>query len=63
MAFYSYYPIDWGFNPFEVPSFTRDVLLNHFLEGDIHIEDLPSNYTLKTLGGRTILFSRDENGM
>ncbi len=32
-AFRRWYPIDWGFNPFEAPSFVRETLLDHFLVG------------------------------
>lgn len=55
-AFYSYYPIDWGFNPFLVRNFTRDVMMNHFVRGNIALENLPSLAELTTLGGRVIKF-------
>lgn len=57
-AFYSYYPIDWGFNPFLVHNFTQDVLLNHFIRGNIPLDTLPALAELTTLGGRTIKFTR-----
>lgn len=57
-AFYKYYPIDWGFNPFLVDNFTKDVILNHFLRGNVALEDLPSLAEMTTLGGSTIKFTR-----
>ncbi|KAK4295158.1 hypothetical protein Pmani_032268 [Petrolisthes manimaculis] len=60
-AFYSYYPIDWGFNPFLVQNFTRDVLADHFIRGNINLADLPSLAELTTLGGKTIKFTRKRN--
>ena len=57
-AFYSYYPIDWGFNPFLVHNFTKDVLLNHFVRGNIDLDTLPALAELTTLGGRVIKFTR-----
>ncbi|XP_064122433.1 LOW QUALITY PROTEIN: uncharacterized protein LOC135226650 [Macrobrachium nipponense] len=60
-AFYQYYPIDWGFNPFLVANFTRDVVLNHFIRGNVALEDLPSLAELTTLGGRVIKFIRKGN--
>ncbi|KAK7072521.1 hypothetical protein SK128_017609, partial [Halocaridina rubra] len=60
-AFYQYYPIDWGFNPFLVANFTKDVILNHFIRGNVALEDLPSLAELTTLGGRVIKFIRKGN--
>ncbi|XP_069977346.1 uncharacterized protein [Penaeus vannamei] len=60
-AFYKYYPIDWGFNPFLVDNFTKDVILNHFLRGNVALEDLPSLAEMTTLGGSTIKFTRRGN--
>ncbi|CAB4061105.1 unnamed protein product [Lepeophtheirus salmonis] len=34
-AFRHYQPIDWGFNPFDVESFVKEVVLNAFIEGTI----------------------------
>ncbi|XP_068209801.1 uncharacterized protein [Palaemon carinicauda] len=60
-AFYQYYPIDWGFNPFLVANFTKDVVLNHFIRGNVALEDLPSLAELTTLGGKVIKFIRKGN--
>lgn len=60
-AFYQYYPIDWGFNPFLVDNFTQDVILNHFIRGNVALEDLPSLAELTTLGGQVIKFIRKGN--
>nr|XP_045618441.1 uncharacterized protein LOC123770523 isoform X2 [Procambarus clarkii] len=57
-AFYGYYPIDWGFNPFLVENFTRELMTNHFIRGNIVLEDLPSLAELPTLGGRVIKFTK-----
>ncbi|KAK8723814.1 hypothetical protein OTU49_011556 [Cherax quadricarinatus] len=57
-AFYGYYPIDWGFNPFLVENFTRELMVNHFVRGNIALEDLPSLAELPTLGGRVIKFTK-----
>lgn len=59
-AFYAYYPIDWGFNPFLVESFLRRTLKEHLLEGDIALETLPDGEQLRTLAGTTLTVQRTD---
>ena len=59
-AFRSWHPIDWGFNPFEVENFTRDTLLDQFLIGSVDQDLIQSGTTMKTLGGKEVTFTRDE---
>ncbi|XP_076069345.1 uncharacterized protein LOC143041402 [Oratosquilla oratoria] len=58
-AFYTHYPYDWGFNPFNLNNFTQDVILNHFIPGRVVLEDLPDGEVLSTLGGRLIEVTRN----
>lgn len=59
-AFRRWYPIDWGFNPFDVDSFARQTLLDHFLVGDVGDRELVEDgATFLTAGGRRVVFSRD----
>ncbi|KAB7504079.1 hypothetical protein Anas_11337 [Armadillidium nasatum] len=61
-AFYYYYPIDWGFNPFLVQNFTKDVLLNHILEGDIHLYEFNDDVEIHTIADRVIKVVKDKAG-
>jgi uncharacterized surface protein with fasciclin (FAS1) repeats len=56
-AFYAFYPIDWGFNPFLVESFLNRTLREHLLEGDVALESLPDGSSVKTLAGNSIRVS------
>ncbi|KAF2360200.1 FAS1 domain [Trinorchestia longiramus] len=53
-AFYAFYPIDWGFNPFLVESFLNRTLREHLVEGDVALEEVPDGGVLTTLAGNTI---------
>ena len=44
-AFQSWQPIDWGFNPFAVPSFVNVTLANHVVEGVV-VQPDTGNYKL-----------------
>ncbi len=57
-AFQSWYPIDWGFNPFDVKSFSRKTILDHFLVGEVDQETVANGAEFKTVGGRTVRFTR-----
>ena len=58
-AFYNYYPIDWGFNPFLVENFTKDVLLNHFMEGDIDLNSFNDSVQIQTIVGKIIRVTKN----
>ncbi len=60
-AFRAWYPIDWGFNPFQVDSFLRQTLLNHFLVGAVDQSNVVDGATFKTLGGEDVTFHRRGN--
>ena len=58
-AFRAWKPIDWGFDPFQVRDFVREVLLDHFILGDVGEKaDIADGATYKTLGGKDVLFTR-----
>ncbi|XP_075214572.1 transforming growth factor-beta-induced protein ig-h3 [Lycorma delicatula] len=57
-AFQRWHPIDWGFYPFSVPEFTESVLLNHFINANIHQDQIKDGQTFKTLGGKEVTFSK-----
>lgn len=59
-AFYAYYPIDWGFNPFMVESFLRRTLLEHLVEGDVALESLPDGAQVNTLAGTSLTVNNKE---
>lgn len=61
-AFQRWYPIDWGFNPFEVDSFARQTLLDHFLVGQVDQTDVEDGAEFRTLGGRKVTFTRKTAG-
>ena len=53
-AFQSWQPIDWGFNPFAVPSFVNVTLANHVIEGAVLQPD-SGNY-IRQFGAEHIFF-------
>jgi uncharacterized surface protein with fasciclin (FAS1) repeats len=57
-AFYAFYPIDWGFNPFLVESFLKKTLQEHLLEGDVALEDLPDGARVITLAGNSVSINK-----
>ena len=56
-SFAQWYPIDWGFNPFDVDSFVRETMLNHFVRGVHRQETLVDGQILTTLGGKQLKVS------
>ena len=56
-SFAQWYPIDWGFNPFDVESFVKETMLNHFVRGRHKQKEMTDGQTLTTLGGKTLIFS------
>lgn len=57
-SFAQWYPIDWGFNPFDVESFVKETMLNHFVRGKHKQKEMEDGATLTTLGGKTLVFSK-----
>ncbi|XP_043243718.1 uncharacterized protein LOC122392661 [Amphibalanus amphitrite] len=55
-AFQRFYPIDWGFNPFLVTSFTRETILNHFVKGKLTSKDITNGMKVSTMGGKELVF-------
>ncbi|KAK6622611.1 hypothetical protein RUM43_008453 [Polyplax serrata] len=58
-AFQRWHPIDWGFYPFSVPEFTESVIINHFISENLRQDNIKDGQTVKTLGGREIVFTRN----
>lgn len=56
-SFAQWYPIDWGFNPFDVESFVKETMVNHFVRGRYKQKDLKDGDKLTTLGGKTLAIS------
>lgn len=56
-SFAQWYPIDWGFNPFDVESFVKETILNHFIAGRFKQKDVVDGHVAKTLGGKSLTFS------
>lgn len=63
-SFAQWYPIDWGFNPFDVESFVRETIVNHFVKGRHTQSTLMRNNktTLTTLGGKKLIFAKQSAG-
>ncbi|PSN48007.1 hypothetical protein C0J52_18582 [Blattella germanica] len=59
-AFQRWHPIDWGFYPFSVPEFTEEIIANHFVKGNWRQDSIKDGQKLTTLGGREIIFNRQE---
>ncbi|CAH1108997.1 unnamed protein product [Psylliodes chrysocephalus] len=57
-AFQRWHPIDWGFYPFSVPEFTENVIVNHFVKGRLKQDLIKDGDTVKTLGGKEIIFRK-----
>nr|CAD7590216.1 unnamed protein product [Timema genevievae] len=57
-AFQRWHPIDWGFYPFSVPEFTENIIVNHFIKGNLHQDSIKDGQTAMTLGGQEITFTR-----
>ena len=53
-AFRAWYPIDWGFNPFDVDDFVRETLLDHFLVGSVDQEMVPDGAKYRTVSGKEV---------
>ena len=63
-SFAQWYPIDWGFNPFDVELFVRETILNHFVKGRHTQATLKRrNNTLTTLGGKKLKFAKQSTGI
>ncbi|CAH0557354.1 unnamed protein product [Brassicogethes aeneus] len=60
-AFQRWHPIDWGFYPFSVPEFTESIITNHFVKGRLKQDIIKDGQTVKTIGGREILFKKTPN--
>jgi len=60
-AFRKWYPIDWGFNPFEVPEFVRMTILNHVVVGKVKQSSVKDGGILTTLGGKQIIIKKTPN--
>nr|CAD7571943.1 unnamed protein product [Timema californicum] len=60
-AFQRWHPIDWGFYPFSVPEFTDNIIVNHFVKGNLHQDSIKDGQTAMTLGGQEITFARKPN--
>ncbi|XP_046652352.1 uncharacterized protein LOC124343179 [Daphnia pulicaria] len=56
-SFAQWYPIDWGFNPFDVESFVKETMMNHFVRGRVKQKEIKDGDELTTLGGKTLTFS------
>lgn len=56
-SFAQWYPIDWGFNPFDVEDFVKETMMNHFVRGRYKQKDIKDGAVLTTLGGKTLTFS------
>lgn len=64
-SFAQWYPIDWGFNPFDVESFVRETILNHFVKGrhtQATLMRRNASATLTTLGGKKLKFAKQSTG-
>ncbi len=56
-SFAQWYPIDWGFNPFDVESFVKETMMNHFVRGRVKQKEIKDGASWTTLGGKTLTFS------
>ena len=56
-SFAQWYPIDWGFNPFDVDQFVQETILNHFVSGLHRQTNLTDGQVLTTLGGKKLKIS------
>jgi hypothetical protein len=61
-SFAQWYPIDWGFNPFDVESFVKETMLNHFVRGRVKQKEIKDGDSLTTLGGKTLTFTFSSTG-
>jgi len=64
-GFRQWYPIDWGFNPFDVSSFVQETVLDHFLEGEVLLENVggrEDSQRFRTLGGKEVTFIKNHDG-
>lgn len=61
-SFAQWYPIDWGFNPFDVEAFVKETMMNHFVRGRVKQKDIIDGQSLTTLGGKTLTFSLSPAG-
>ena len=60
-SFANWYPIDWGFNPFDVDDFVHETIVNHFVHGRHNQSHLADGTRLTTLGGKTLKFATKRN--
>ena len=60
-AFRKWQPIDYGFNPFSVEGFAKQVVLNHIVIGEIDKGQVEEGATFKTLAGNDVTFSRQND--
>lgn len=60
-SFAQWYPIDWGFNPFDVESFVSETILNHFVRGKHTQKSIQLGDVLTTLGGKKLKFTVSGN--
>ena len=59
-AWMQWTPIDWGFNPFLVPSFLNSTMQGLFIEGQVDLKDIGSSW--KSLSGSVLrVKSKGEN--
>ena len=56
-SFAQWYPIDWGFNPFDVDAFVHETILNHFVPGRHKQASFKEGDVITTLGGKKLKFS------
>ena len=61
-SFAQWYPIDWGFNPFDVESFVKETMMNHFVRGRVKQKEIKDGDSLTTLGGKTLTFTFSSTG-
>ncbi len=61
-AFREWYPVDWGFNPFEVESFVRETILDHIVKGTFDKDTVADGQKFRTLGGKEIAITKGADG-
>ncbi|XP_059486008.1 uncharacterized protein LOC132202815 isoform X2 [Neocloeon triangulifer] len=63
-AFQKWHPIDWGFYPFDVPEFTKEVVRNHFIRGTIRPEQITEEgFQTTSLTNKTLIFKKTAKGV
>jgi len=56
-AFREWYPIDWGFSPFDVDTFVNTTLLNHIIPANLNLFTAQDGANVTTLAGNNIQLS------